>query len=62
MKCPVNMIRWRATNLLLSYPRQEGTWDSILRGKIANWVREMEEDGGWQNSWLGESAASEADV
>lgn len=44
MKCRTSAIRRRAINLLLSYPRREGTWDSILTGKMANCVRVIEED------------------
>jgi hypothetical protein len=44
MKCRVGAVRRRAISLLLSYPQREGTWDRVLTGKMANWVREVEEE------------------
>jgi hypothetical protein len=44
-KCRDPIIRREAIDLLFSYPRQEGMWDSILCGRIGTWIASCEEDG-----------------
>ena len=44
-KCRDRRIRREAIRLLISSPRREGMWDSILCGKVATWIMEVEEDG-----------------
>lgn len=44
MKCRIRSTRRQAIELLLSRPRREGIWDGILYGKIAEWVRKVEDD------------------
>ena len=44
LKCRISSMRRRAITLLLSYPRREGIWDSILAGKLCENVRQMEEE------------------
>ncbi|CZR66688.1 uncharacterized protein PAC_16589 [Phialocephala subalpina] len=43
MKCRFPDIRARIVNLLLRESRREGIWDSILAGKIVEWVQSVEE-------------------
>lgn len=45
MKCRDPIIRREAIELLLSSPRQEGMWDSVICGKIGMWLTSCEEDG-----------------
>jgi hypothetical protein len=42
-KCRDRTIRRRAIHLMLKYPRREGVWDSLLCGKLAEWVMDLEE-------------------
>ncbi|KAF8857189.1 hypothetical protein BDZ45DRAFT_803478 [Acephala macrosclerotiorum] len=54
MKCRFWDIRARIINLLLRESRREGIWDSILAGKIVEWVKGVEEkhmEGGVIPSW-----------
>lgn len=44
-KCRDRKLRREAIKLLLSSPRREGMWDSILCGKVAEWIMEVEERG-----------------
>lgn len=44
-KCRDRKIRRDAIKLLLNSPRREGMWDSILSGKAAQWIMEIEEEG-----------------
>lgn len=44
-KCRHRKIRREAIRLLLSSPRREGMWDSILTGRVAQWIMEIEEEG-----------------
>jgi hypothetical protein len=44
-KCRDRKIRREAIRLLLSSPRREGMWDSILSGRVAQWIVEIEEEG-----------------
>ena len=44
-KCRARKLRREAIRLLLSSPRREGMWDSILCGKAAQWIMEVEEEG-----------------
>ena len=44
-KCRDRKLRREAIRLLLSSPRREGMWDSILCGKAAGWIMEVEEEG-----------------
>jgi hypothetical protein len=44
-KCRDRKLRREAIRLLMSSPRREGMWDSILCGKVAQWIMEVEEEG-----------------
>ena len=44
-KCRDRKLRREAIRLLLSSPRREGMWDSILSGRVAQWIMEIEEEG-----------------
>lgn len=44
LKCRDPLIRRKAIELLLSKPMKEGIWDSILAGKMVQWVMELEEE------------------
>jgi hypothetical protein len=44
-KCRDRKLRREAIRLLMSSPRREGMWDSILCGKVAAWIIEVEEEG-----------------
>ena len=44
-KCRDRKFRREAIRLLMSSPRREGMWDSILCGKAAAWIMEVEEEG-----------------
>jgi len=44
-KCRDRRLRRDAIGILLSSPRREGMWDSILSGRVANWIMEIEEEG-----------------
>jgi len=44
-KCRDRKLRREATRWLLSSPRREGMWDSILCGRVAQWIIEIEEEG-----------------
>jgi len=44
-KCRDRKVRRDAIRLLLSSPRREGMWDSILSGRVAEWLMFIEEDG-----------------
>jgi len=44
MKCRAQSIRREMVRLLISYPRREGLWDSVMAGKIIQWSQEMEEE------------------
>ncbi|KAH8672818.1 hypothetical protein BGZ60DRAFT_430124 [Tricladium varicosporioides] len=44
-KCRDRTIRRDAIKLLLASPRREGMWDSILSGRVAQWIMEIEEEG-----------------
>ena len=44
-KCRDRRLRREAMRLLMSSPRREGMWDSILCGKVAAWIMEVEEEG-----------------
>ena len=44
-KCRDRKLRREAIRLLLSSPRREGMWDSILCGKVGEWIMEVEEEG-----------------
>ena len=43
LKCRQPLVRRRAINLLLSYPRREGLYDSCMVGRISQYVMEVEE-------------------
>jgi len=43
-KCRDRKLRREAIRLLLSSPRREGMWDSILSGRVAQWIMEIEEE------------------
>ena len=44
-KCRDRKMRREAIRLLMSSPRREGMWDSILCGKVGAWIMEVEEEG-----------------
>jgi hypothetical protein len=44
-KCRDPTIRRGAISLLMSRPRRELFWDSIIAGKVCSWVVEVEEEG-----------------
>ncbi|KAL3426784.1 hypothetical protein PVAG01_00293 [Phlyctema vagabunda] len=44
-KCRDRKLRREAIRLLMSSPRREGMWDSILSGRAAMWIMEIEEEG-----------------
>jgi len=52
-KCRQRKLRREAIRLLMSSPRREGMWDSILSGKVAQWIMESEEEGlqPWQGPY-----------
>lgn len=58
-KCRDRKLRREAIRLLLSSPRREGMWDSILSGRVAQWIMEIEEEdlSPWERPW--ERAAME---
>lgn len=43
-RCPKKSLRLKAISLLLSNPRREGLWDSVLGGKLAEWILLSEEE------------------
>jgi hypothetical protein len=43
-KCRVNAIRSRALSLLNRVPRQEGIWNGVLMAKIAERIKQVEEE------------------
>jgi hypothetical protein len=49
-KCRDRKLRREAIRLLLRSPRREGMWDSILSGRVAQWIMEVEEADltGWE--------------
>ncbi len=51
-QCPYNPLRRKAASLLLARPRREGLWDSVLAGKIGEWIIgvEVEDDEG--QDWM----------
>jgi hypothetical protein len=44
-KCRDRKLRREAIALLMSSPRREGMWDSLLCGKVGEWIMEVEEEG-----------------
>ncbi|EPE30836.1 Zn2/Cys6 DNA-binding protein [Glarea lozoyensis ATCC 20868] len=44
-KCRDRKLRRDAIKLLLNSPRREGMWDSILSGRVGQWIMEIEEEG-----------------
>jgi hypothetical protein len=44
-KCRERRLRRDAISLLISTPRREGMWDSLLCGRVAQWIMEVEEEG-----------------
>lgn len=42
-KCRDRTIRRKAIYLMFKYPRREGVWDSVVLGKMAEWVMDLEE-------------------
>lgn len=43
-KCRDRKLRREAIQLLVSSPRREGMWDSILSARVAMWIMEIEEE------------------
>jgi hypothetical protein len=52
-KCRDRKLRREAIRLLFSSPRREGMWDSILSGRVGEWIIEIEEEGlsPWERPW-----------
>jgi hypothetical protein len=44
-KCRDRKLRRDAIKLLMVSPRREGMWDSILSGRVGQWLTEIEEEG-----------------
>ncbi|TVY53342.1 putative transcriptional regulatory protein [Lachnellula cervina] len=44
-KCRDRKLRRDAIKLLMVSPRREGMWDSILSGRVGQWLMEIEEEG-----------------
>ncbi|KAK0123739.1 hypothetical protein ONS95_008746 [Cadophora gregata] len=44
-KCRDRKLRREAIRLLMSSPRREGMWDSILSGRVGSWIMHIEEAG-----------------
>ncbi|CZR59225.1 uncharacterized protein PAC_09117 [Phialocephala subalpina] len=44
-RCPQRTLRRKAIKLLLDYPRKEALWDSVVVGKLAEWIMGLEEEG-----------------
>ena len=44
-KCRDRKLRREAIRLLMSSPRREGMWDSILSGRVGSWLMHIEEAG-----------------
>ena len=44
-KCRDPLLRREAIRLLVSRPRREGIWDSLLAAKICTWIVQIEEEG-----------------
>jgi len=43
-KCRYSVTRRKAIELLLTYPRREGLWDSTFAGKMMEWAVDIEEE------------------
>ena len=43
-QCPNSTLRRQAISMLLLMPRREGFWDSVLSGKLAQWIMVVEEE------------------
>ena len=53
-KCRDPVVRRDAIALLLSKSWREGVWDSVLAGKIGQWIMEIEEEGMDENGFVPE--------
>jgi hypothetical protein len=42
IKCSVTSVRREAIELLLTYPRREGLWDSVVAGNVVQWILDVE--------------------
>ncbi|KAK0118179.1 hypothetical protein ONS95_012484 [Cadophora gregata] len=60
IKCRNRKLRREAIQILLSSPRREGLWDSLLCGHVAQWAMVLEEEDlpSWNPSERGDSAVS----
>ncbi|KUJ10192.1 uncharacterized protein LY89DRAFT_596894 [Mollisia scopiformis] len=59
-KCRDRKLRRDAIRLLLSSPRREGMWDSILSGRVGQWIMDIEEQG--LSIWSGPATASAREI
>ncbi len=55
-KCREPSIRQQAIALLLAVHRRESMYDSILAGRIGQWMMDMEEEGADENGEIPEHA------
>lgn len=59
-KCRDRKLRRDAISLLLVSPRREGMWDSILSGRVGQWIMDIEEQG--LQPWTGPLNAAAREV
>lgn len=59
-KCRNRKIRRDAIELLCATPRREGMWDSILCGRVGQWIMEVEEE--VLSAWTGPSSPSALEI
>jgi len=59
-KCRDRKLRRDAIGLLLVSPRREGMWDSILSGRVGQWIMDIEEQG--LQPWTGPLNAAAREV
>ncbi|KAE8442853.1 hypothetical protein EG329_002595 [Mollisiaceae sp. DMI_Dod_QoI] len=44
-RCRDCVVRRKAIQLLVRYPRREGLWDSMMAARVATWMMNLEEEG-----------------
>ncbi|KAE8444976.1 hypothetical protein EG329_014104 [Mollisiaceae sp. DMI_Dod_QoI] len=59
-KCRNRKLRRDAISLLLSSPRREGMWDSILSGRVGQWIMDIEEQE--LSPWSGPTTAAAREI
>jgi hypothetical protein len=59
-KCRDRKLRRDAIGLLLASPRREGMWDSILSGRVGQWIMDIEEQS--LQTWTGPLNAAAREV